>query len=468
MKLKLIHETKLNFSPGIGRSAPRTLWHRAGWLFAAALLASASAASGGDVSFRQKRTLLQEPVRFAVISDTHLDDKRLGVSGQAFEDYLNQDPKLLRESEAILDAALGSIIQQRVNFVIIPGDLTKDGELRNHVLMTRYLAKLEQRGIEVFVVPGNHDINNPDAVTYVGDTNRPTPGVSPQMFRALYQRFGYGQAVLRDTHSLSYVAEPVRGLWLLGIDSCKYEENKELGYPVVSGRISPETMVWIQGVMQQAHAGGKRVIAFMHHGVNQHFFGEAELFPDYLVDDWPGVSLQLAQTGLKVVFTGHYHSQDAAYLVDENLTQLSPLCDVETGSLIQYPCAFRIVTVGADDALHIVSQRVTDIEADTGGIPFQDYAYNFQATRLPDIIIARLMAQFQLPEEQAAQVAPLVVDALIANFAGDEEPSPEILAVIGGLVASPEPMHTLGLMLGGIWTDLPPGDNELTLPFTAN
>jgi hypothetical protein len=141
---------------------------------------------------------------------------------------------------------------------------------------------------------------------------------------------------------------------------------------------------------------------------------------------------------------------------------------VETGSLIQYPCAFRIVTVGADDALHIVSQRVTDIEADTGGIPFQDYAYNFQATRLPDIIIARLMAQFQLPEEQAAQVAPLVVDALIANFAGDEEPSPEILAVIGGLVASPEPMHTLGLMLGGIWTDLPPGDNELTLPFTAN
>ena len=61
------------------------------------------------------------PVQFAVISDPHLYDTRLGTTGSAFESYLNQDPKLLRQSEAILESALDSIIQQHVRFVIIPG-----------------------------------------------------------------------------------------------------------------------------------------------------------------------------------------------------------------------------------------------------------------------------------------------------------------------------------------------------------
>jgi hypothetical protein len=74
------------------------------------------------------------------------------------------------------------------------------------------------------------------------------------------------------------------------------------------------------------------------------------------------------------------------------------------------------------------------------------------------------MSLFQLPQNQAAQVAPLVTDAIIANYAGDEAPSAQTQAMIGGFVASPEPLHTLGLMLGGLWMDLPPHDNQLALP----
>jgi len=411
---------------------------------------------GCNSTFLARYSPPRQPVRFAVISDPHLYDRRLGDSGQAFEDYLKQDPKLLRESEAILEAAIEGIVRQHVSFVIVCGDLTKGGELQSHVLMTRYLARLEQRGIQVFVVPGNHDINNPDAVAYEGDTTRQLEGVSPRLFRDLYDRFGYGQAIAQDADSLSYVAQPARGLWLLAIDSCKYRESEKRDDHIVSGRISPETMAWIQGVMQQAHASSKRVIAFMHHGVNQHFCGEAEFFPDYLVDDWPTVSLQLADTGLKVIFTGHYHSQDAAYRVDETLKPLSPLCDVETASLTQYPCAFRIVTVGSDDALHVESQRVTDIKADTGGIPFQDYAHNFLAVREPDIVADHLVAHYQLRPYQAALVSPLLADAIIANYAGDESPAPDTQTLINAYVGSPDPMHTLGLALQGIWTDLPP------------
>ena len=402
--------------------------------------------------------------RFAVLSDPHLYDARLGTAGPDFEAYLDQDPKLLKESDAILDAAIDGILQQQVSFVLISGDLTKDGELRDHVRMTQHLARLEKQGIQVFVIPGNHDINNPGAVAYAANGVRPVSDVNPRLFQALYRPYGYGQALMRDSHTLSYVAEAAPGLWVMAFDTCKYDENRSAGTEVVGGHISTDTMNWIQQVMQTASERGKRVVAFMHHGVNQHFFGEAQLFPDFLLDDWASVSTQLAGAGLEVVFTGHYHSQDASYLLDSSFQILPSPCDIETGSLAQYPCAYRIVTVDST-SLQVESQRVTSIRADTAGLPFQDYALAFLADRLPHIVIDRLEAQFQLPPEQAAQVAPLVVDALLANYAGDEAPSPQVQQIIGGLLESPEPMHSLGVILWGLWTDLPPGDNELTLPF---
>lgn len=403
------------------------------------------------------------PVRFAIISDPHLYNARLGTSGLAWQETLYRDPKLLKESEPILQSALASIIQQNVQFLIIPGDLTKDGELVDHVLMAQYLAKLEQLGIQVFVVPGNHDINNPYAVTYVGDGARPVPNVSPETFRAIYQRFGYGQALARDPNSLSYVVEPVPGLWLLGIDSCKYQGNEQLGYPVIGGQISPETMSWVLAQIQNAHAAGKQVMAFMHHGVNLHFFGEDIVFPDYLVDNWQDVSAQLAAAGLKVVFTGHYHAQDAAYPVDGSGQPILTLCDVETGSLAQYPCAYRIVTL-QDGNLNIESERVTEAAVDTGGLPFQQFAEQNLRELIQVQIDEQLTNVFGLTPEQLAFVAPLVTDALVANYAGDESPSPATQQVLQYLIAAGPPVDQLGFLLLGIWTDFWPGDNSLSVP----
>jgi hypothetical protein len=406
------------------------------------------------------------PVRFAVISDPHLYSARLGTTGSALAEYINGDPKLLIESEAILRAAIDSILQENARFVIITGDLPKDGELANHVLMARYLKELERHGVEVFVVPGNHDINNPDAVAFDGDTTRPVPTVTPRLFRALYQRFGYGQAIRRDAASLSYVAEPSPGLWLLAIDSCKYEESETSDDPVVGGRIRPETMEWVQQVMQEAGARDKRVIAFMHHGVNQHFFGEAELFSDWLLDDWVSTSLQFAQTGLRVVFTGHYHSTDAAWLVDADRNPLSPLCDIETASLATYPCAYRIATLDSEAQLLVETRRVTEIDFYTSGVPFQQYAFNAIWAPTLEIATVRIMDLFGLPREQAAVYAPPVTQAVIANYEGDETPSAETLQWIQTLIGSPNPLqHQFGLILAGLWMDLPPSpDTELLVP----
>ncbi len=417
---------------------------------------------------KQRRLAPSGPVKFAVISDPHLYPARLGTSGSAFETYLLGDPKLLKESEAILEAALAGIAEEGVRFLIISGDLTKDGELLSHVLMAQHLQKLEQSGIEVFVVPGNHDINNPAAVAYIGDTTRPVANTSPETFRALYQRFGYGEAISRDAGSLSYVAEPVPGLWLLAVDSCKYRENPETGPRAVGGRISDATMTWIKATLQEARVRGKQVIAFMHHGVNAHFVPEPLIFPDYLVDDWPVVSAELAAAGLSVVFTGHYHSQDAAYPLDDQFQPQLTLCDVETGSLAQYPCAYRIVTIEGS-LLDIQSKRVAQIAADTGGLPFPEYADAFLRTHMAPQVVQELVALLQFTPDEAVQLAPVVIDALVANYAGDEAPTPETWALIGELGSSADPRRQqLSSLLAGIWTDLWPADNNLVVPFAPS
>jgi len=116
--------------------------------------------------------------------------------------------------------------------------------------------------------------------------------------------------------------------------------------------------------------------------------------------------------------------------------------------------------------LDVRSERVTAINADTGGLPFQEFAEGFLRQRLPLLVIAQLEGMFGLSEQEAASVAPLVVDAIIANYAGDEAPSPQLQAYIAGLIGSGEPFHTLGELLAGFWTDIPPQDNNLAVPFT--
>ena len=142
---------------------------------------------------------------------------------------------------------------EKPDILLIPGDLTKDGEQVSHKTMVTLLKQLADAHIKVFVVPGNHDINNPEARTYDGDNATPTPSISAADFSNIYSAYGYDNAIARDPNSLSYVAQPYPGLWIFGIDDCEYYDNKDIA--IVAGRIKPETMTWALAWMQKQNAG---------------------------------------------------------------------------------------------------------------------------------------------------------------------------------------------------------------------
>ncbi len=288
-----------------------------------------------------------------VLSDIHvMAPQLLEERGSAFDNYLSLDPKLLEYSNEVLEYLVGETLQRNPDLVIIPGDLTKDGELVSHQLVVSILSSLRSAGIPVIVVPGNHDIDNPEGYYYDGDNTRPAERTSPEQFKELYADFGYNQAYATDPASLSFVCEPLKGLVLLCIDTNKYEENlyidkgDEKNYNQTSGRIRPATLTWMLAEADKARTLGKQVVLVQHHNVVQHHNAQGTLQSDYIIADYVKVSKQLMKHGVHMAFTGHTHLQDIAqYRTMVNISQPDSLVDVATGSVISYPNPWRTIKV---------------------------------------------------------------------------------------------------------------------------
>lgn len=396
-------------------------------------------------------------VKIAVVSDIHYMDPSLlangAASGQAFLDYLNADPKLIEYSDAIARQMIAEVMDLKPQIMLIPGDLTKDGERVSHESLIMMLQELRARGTKVFVVPGNHDINNPEAVAYNGDMATPTPTITPSEFAALYNDFGYGSAIYRDPHSLSYVCAPLDNLWILAIDDSKYADNQDIA--IISGSIKPETHQWVLERLAEAKQNNIRVLGLMHHNLIEHYYGQTMLDPGYVTDDFEMHANAFTDAGLQVIFTGHYHAND----VTARPYNGRVLYDVETGSQVSAPIPYRVVTL-KNKQLEIESRHITSINMPMPGeLDFVTYSNMFFAAHL-DGIFSYLLTQppFDLSEADAAAAAPQFRNAYMAHFAGDEKISPAEQSLNDAL-ASMSPMA--GMALAALWTDLNTNDNKL-------
>ena len=396
-------------------------------------------------------------LKIAVLSDLHyMEPSLLKADGSAFQMYLMQDPKLLAESGAILQQIIRKLLAEKPDLVLISGDLTKDGELISHKTLIKQLKILGLNHIKVLVVPGNHDINNPDAKQFDGDITTPVTSITPDNFKSLYADYGYRNAIAKDPNSLSYVSEPFKDLRILALDANEYYNNTP-EYCVVAGNIKDATMEWAKEQLADAKARGKTVIGMMHHGIVEHFMGESVIFPDYLVDNWGAKADELMQAGLKVIFTGHFHANDA---IQRTMGDLS-LVDIETGSPVIYDSPYRIIKL-INNKLYINTKHIERIfYPGLNGVPFHDYEKTFSLNGFEIQAKYMLMSPpYNVPEPLAAQIAPAFAEAMLAHFAGDETISAETNAKIQAIAdVSPD----LANILLGLYIDLPPNDNELVV-----
>ena len=226
----------------------------------------------------------------------------------------------------------------------------------------------------------------------------------------------------------------------------------------VSRRIVLDRIAWVETVLADALRRGKAVAVFMHHGVVEHFRLEEKSWGMYLVDDYPEIGRMLAAYGVRVVFTGHFHAQDA---VLARFPDGSSLYDVMTGSLATTPNV-RIVAVDAGGRMAIRSEPVASLPSFAAkGADFASFARTYVHDQIAGIAVAT-MSKLHVPERDTAVLAPQIADAFLANYWGDER------------FTGTERLRRKGLSLMGrivvanqknkvepLWDDLEPVDNDL-------
>ncbi|WP_302153015.1 metallophosphoesterase [uncultured Enorma sp.] len=331
-------------------------------IIAAGGTAAAASALPSTAAAAETPTAYPEKFTFAVMSDVHYLSPDLIAKNASYEIAENSDRKMFSESADILDRALDVVVEQAPDMVIVPGDLTKDGEYLCHEQVAERYRRAQEAIFEAtdkqtkfYVINGNHDLNNHHAKDFASagaeDTVAPdAQRTNPTEYKTdIWADFGYPEATAffdkdgtRDG-SLSYVVRPCPGLTLIVVDSCSYNldgGDGTLAQETQDG-MTQELLDWVCAQAKAAKAAGDVVVAMQHHGIVEHFGYEDEIFGEYLVNknlSYTAVAEAYADAGISAVFTGHMHANDIAA---HTSAAGNTVYDIETGSLVTYPSYMR-------------------------------------------------------------------------------------------------------------------------------
>ena len=329
-----------------------------------------------------------ETFDISIVSDPHVLAYDLLADTEDFRKEIKIDRKLLVESEGLLCQALKMVEDAGSKYLFLPGDMVKDGEYKSHEVVVKYLKEWKEKDEdrELFLIPGNHDINGHRAYDFKKDDI--AKNVSPQEFYELYS-FIYENPFVIEMYKdsdifknyldfvnkryeredkytyyahgyFSYVARipseiTDNGLTLISIDTSIYsadtEQSNRDGRENVPGSIVLEQMRWVVEKIEEAKERKDLIFVMAHHALMPNFRNQELVFSPFIIKEWrtkykdndPRIDGKtpievLADNGVKFVFTGHLHENGTAKYISELGNEIY---DVQTGSPVTYPLPIR-------------------------------------------------------------------------------------------------------------------------------
>ncbi len=354
------------------------------------------------------------PARFAVMSDTHVQE---GLP------------------QAVFAAAVELVISEQPDFAIISGDLTANGLPEEIELFITEAKRLEEAGIPLYVVAGNHDL-----ISY-----------SYGELYVLLDEIAQKGVVQYEPGGFSFTVEPVEGLVLIGLQSALEKNTK--------GEIPDTRINWMAEQITTAQERGAVAVACTHHNLIEHYSKEALLVPDMMVSDYQTVAQKFENTGLSVLFSGHAHATDTV------LRQAgAKLYELETASLPNFPSPIRFVTIDAAGVLKTETRSVTQVNWDTGGEVWETY----NERRLEEMLEASarsMLSRASFSESETVISLPALVGGMKAHVLGDEAPDTAMQERISELKNSSNfKLKLAGDMAESFWKDGEPADNNFSVP----
>ena len=352
-----------------------------------------------------------------IASDTHYMSTSMTDYGAAFDSLVNSnDGKVIRYQPQLWQAFKSEVLAANPDALILSGDLSLNGEKANHLEFSEKLHEIEEAGVPVYVIPGNHDINKPDAGEYFGDQRTDVESVTSEEFREIYADFGYNEAKSGAPDSLSYLVELNDTTWLMMLDTTVCEPENE-----VYGEIKEETLEWMEECMKAAYAEGITVIPVGHHNLQR----LSRVYVEECVIENCDEVLELFERYLTpVYFSGHLHTQKVMkHLTEPGMdSDTYGIWEIVSNSLILPPCQYGIVTLNTDGSIDYMAKTVdvsswaaANGETDENLLDFSSYTKNYLQTVLKNQIARKLE---DVPKELREVMVDFYTDLYKDYYAG--------------------------------------------------
>lgn len=286
--------------------------------------------------------------KILIATDIHYLARELTDMGSVFVDMIQHgDGKVTNYIWEIMEAFVQEVIREKPELLVISGDLSLNGELKSHQELAGYLQQIEDQGISVAVIPGNHDINNVGASRYTEGRRIPAEITTPEQFGQIYGEFGYAEAISRDPESLSYVYPINEEIWALMLDTCQYKEGN-----LVGGMIDLETYRWIEEQLDAANEAGVMLLPVSHHNLLE----ESRIYEDNCtIEHSERLVEMLEEWDATLYLSGHLHVQH--YMnSDSEFDGTAGIYEIVTSSLATPPCQYGVLYFQPDGKFHYHTQ----------------------------------------------------------------------------------------------------------------
>lgn len=294
-------------------------------------------------------------MRIAVIADLHHYSKTLGADGRAFDLRQGSDQKCLKETGDIIDAAFARFKEEKLDAVVIAGDISNDGETASHNEIREKMLELN-KSIPVFLTTATHDwCCDGHARSYKGTEVSPVTDVyTPTKLREDYRIFGEDKILSEyrthlDKCSYCYaVSEKVR---LLAIE----DDQDGMG----SSGYSEEHLAWICEQVEQAHKDGAYIFAAQHHLLLENLVPLVNKSQKIGNNEYRAG--RLADAGLRLIFVGHSHMQRTSALTSADGNTIT---QVNVGSLCGHPGAIDYLQIDEDGNAEVFAEQIQHFTVD--------------------------------------------------------------------------------------------------------
>ncbi|PIF29899.1 calcineurin-like phosphoesterase family protein [Flavobacterium sp. 9] len=182
-----------------------------------------------------------------------------------------------------------------------------------------------------------------------------------------------------EVPDVSYVVEPIDGLWLMAIDGNVYIPKKNDGDPKDPKNYSEAStgynnvlsnkkhlIKWVEEISAQAKLHGKTLIAFSHFPmIDFNDDASAEIKELLGPNKWQlnrvpveEVAQVFADAGLKIHFGGHMHINDTGMRTTQ---KGNTLVNIQTPSLAAYIPAYKLLTIKKDNLVDIQTITIDEV-----------------------------------------------------------------------------------------------------------